>query len=70
MKKEQFKLAGMGCMNCSKTIQSTLSNLEGVNEANVDYENKVAHVDYDEHIVTKEMLQVAVSDAGYQLIIK
>lgn len=70
MKKEQFELAGMGCMNCSKTIQSTLSNLDGVNEANVDYENKVAHVAYDEQVVTKENLQTAVSDAGYQLIIK
>lgn len=69
MKTEQFQVAGMGCMNCSKTIQTALSNLTGVNNATVDFEQKIANVDYDEAIVSKENLQSAVSDAGYQLVI-
>ena len=62
MKKEQFEVAGMGCMNCSKTIQNTLSNLDGVSA------NKTADVTYDDTVVSKVCMQTAVTDAGYQLL--
>lgn len=68
MKKEQFEVAGMGCMNCSKTIQNTLSNLDGVSEATVDFANKTADVTYDDTVVSKVDMQTAVTDAGYQLL--
>lgn len=69
MKTEQFQVAGMGCMNCSKAIQNALSDLEGVKSAVVNFEEKVANVDYDDAMVSKENLQTAVADAGYELII-
>ena len=68
MKKEQFEVAGMGCMNCSKTVQNTLSNLDGVSEATVDFANKTADVTYDDTVVSKVGMQTAVTDAGYQLL--
>lgn len=69
MKTEQFKLAGMGCANCGKTIQNTLNDLSGVKEALVNYEDNVAKVTYEPQIVTPEGLSAAVRDAGYQLLI-
>ena len=55
-------------MNCSKTIQNTLSNLDGVSEATVDFVNKTADVTYDDTVVSKVGMQTAVTDAGYQLL--
>ena len=52
----------------SKTIQNTLSNLDGVSEATVDFANKTADVTYDDTVVSKVGMQTAVSDAGYQLL--
>lgn len=68
MKKEQFNVEGMGCVNCGKTIQNTLNELNGVNEASVNFERKIANVEYDETLVDKGQLQAAVKEAGYQLI--
>lgn len=67
MQTEKFNVNGMGCANCAKTIQNALLNVEGVKEAQVDFANKVAEVAYEDATVTKEKLQAAVSEAGYEL---
>lgn len=67
MKTEKFNVNGMGCVGCSKTVQNTLQDLEGVKDAVVDFETKVANVEYDQDKVSVNELQAAVSDAGYEL---
>ena len=57
LKTEIFTIEGMTCeMGCAKTIESKLANLEGVKEANVDFENKKATVSFDETKQNKNSL--------------
>lgn len=43
-----FSIEGMTCeMGCAKVIESKLTNLDGVREAKVDFENKTATVSFD-----------------------
>ncbi|XJS10226.1 heavy-metal-associated domain-containing protein [Aerococcaceae bacterium WGS1372] len=70
MKTEKFNINGMGCMGCANTIQNTLSELEGVKDAQVDLANKTVKINYDPQIVSKESMQASVDKAGYELVIK
>jgi len=45
---ESFAIEGMTCqMGCANTIENKLANLDGVQEAKVDFENKTAIVSFD-----------------------
>lgn len=45
---ESFAIEGMTCqMGCANAIQSKLAGLEGVQEAKVDFESKMATVSFD-----------------------
>src|SRR6218665_169956 len=60
-----FKIDGMTCsMGCAKTIETKLSNLDGVQKATVDFDKKEATVEFDATIQTPEKLTKAVETAG------
>lgn len=62
-----FTVDGMFCAGCAATVRSALSQLEGVHRADVDYDHKTAHVEYDTKRVTRQQLQDAVKSAGYAI---
>lgn len=69
MQTQTFKIRNMACQNCRKTIETTLVNLTGVQEVDIDFPNKLTKVTYnDEQIKIQEMV-AAVADKGYQLVI-
>ena len=48
LKTTSFTIEGMTCeVGCANTIESKLSGLDGVKEAKVDFENKLATVSFD-----------------------
>ncbi|MCF6131777.1 heavy-metal-associated domain-containing protein [Flavobacterium wongokense] len=60
-----FKIDGMTCaMGCAKTIETKLSNLEGVQKATVDFDKKEATVEFDATVLTPEKLTKAVETTG------
>jgi len=60
-----FKIEGMTCaMGCAKTIETKLSNLEGVQKATVDFEKKEATVDFDATLQTPEKLTKTIEGTG------
>lgn len=63
--KAEFTIEGMVCaMGCAKTIEKKLSNMEGVKSAVVDFDKKLAMVEYDEAAVTTSLLEEAVTKVG------
>jgi copper chaperone CopZ len=64
--KAEFNIEGMTCaIGCAKTIEKKLSEMEGVKSATVDFDNKLAMVEYDEAKVTTTSLEetvIATSD--------
>ncbi len=59
--KAEFTIEGMTCaIGCAKTIEKKLSKMEGVKTASVDFDKKLALVEYDEAKVTPESLEETV----------
>ncbi|WP_458628401.1 cation transporter [Winogradskyella sp. PC D3.3] len=59
--KVEFGIEGMTCaMGCAKTIEKKMAKMEGVKSAKVDFDARLAMVEYDEAKVTPKSLEEAV----------
>ena len=67
MKKETFKIHGMNCASCVKTIESVLLKTNGVSSAVVNFASESALIEFDENIVSKSELAEAVKSSGYRM---
>lgn len=60
--KVEFSIEGMTCaMGCAKTIEKKMAKMEGVKSAKVDFDKRLAMVEYDEARVTPMSLEETVS---------
>ncbi len=65
MAKAAFTIEGTTCaVGCAKTIEKNLSKMEGVKSAKVDFDKKLAMVEYDEASVTPASLEATVTKVG------
>ncbi|OMP32430.1 heavy-metal-associated domain-containing protein [Mangrovimonas sp. DI 80] len=63
--KAEFSIEGMTCaIGCAKTIEKNISKMEGVKSATVDFDKKLAMVEYDEAKVTPTSLEETVTKTG------
>ncbi len=69
MTKKTFKISGMHCASCVKTIEKALSKTKGVLSASVNFASESALIEFDENIVLEAELISAVESAGYKLLI-
>ncbi|MBQ9311537.1 MAG: copper-translocating P-type ATPase [Bacteroidales bacterium] len=67
--KETFAVKGMSCVACANRVAKVLNERKGVKEANVNYANSTAYIEYNPKKCTKKDLQQAVENAGYELVI-
>ena len=69
--KAEFGIEGMTCaMGCAKTIEKKIAGMEGVKTAKVDFEKKMAMVEYDDAKVTPKSLEEAVKRTGDMYSVK
>ena len=60
--KVEFSIDGMTCaMGCAKTIEKKMAKMEGVKSAKVDFDKRLAMVEYDEAKVTPTSLEETVT---------
>ena len=63
--KAEFGIEGMTCaMGCAKTIEKKIAKMEGVKSAKVDFDTRLAMVEYDDAKVTPTSLEEAVGSVG------
>ena len=63
--KAEFNIEGMTCaIGCAKTIEKKLAKMDGVKSAKVDFDKKLAMVEYDEAQVTTISLENTVTKAS------
>lgn len=63
--KAEFNIEGMTCaIGCAKTIEKKLAKMDGVKSAKVDFDKKLAMVEYDEAQVTTTSLENTVTKAS------
>ncbi|MGY0391499.1 cation transporter [Bizionia sp. KMM 8389] len=69
--KAEFMIEGMTCaMGCAKTIEKKMAKMEGVKSAKVDFDTRMAMVEYDEAKVTPTTLEEVVKKAGDMYSVK
>ncbi|MHA7942725.1 heavy-metal-associated domain-containing protein [Formosa sp. 3Alg 14/1] len=69
--KAEFTIEGMTCqIGCANTIQKKLSKLDGIKSATVDFEKKLAMVEYDVAKVTPATLEETVAKTGDMYSVK
>ncbi|MDN3671769.1 heavy metal-associated domain-containing protein [Flavobacterium branchiarum] len=60
-----FEIEGMTCaMGCAKTIESELADLDGVQDAKVDFDKKTATVTFDKTVQNPDNLTKIVQATG------
>ncbi|MFB6347396.1 MAG: heavy metal translocating P-type ATPase [bacterium] len=67
--KRQFPVEGMTCSSCADTVSETLSGLDGVEDASVNFATEEATIEYDESKIVPDDLQEAVEATGYELVV-
>ena len=67
-KKAELKISGMHCATCAINIEESLSKLEHVSKAQVNFGTDTAYVEFDPAKVTLSEIGKAVKDTGYEVI--
>ncbi len=63
--KATLTVEGMTCaIGCAKTIEEDLSKMEGVQKAVVDFDTKIASIDYDAAVLSPDNLVKTVTSAA------
>jgi mercuric ion binding protein len=65
-----LSVSNMTCAACPITVKKALSKVDGVEKAEVSYENKEAVVTYDDAKTSVEALTKATDGAGYPSEVK
>jgi Cu2+-exporting ATPase len=60
---------GMSCAGCAHSVEHSLANIPGIEEAAVNYASQSLKVTYRPAIVNPETFQKAIQQAGYDLIL-
>ena len=60
----------MSCAACATRVNKTLQKVAGVTESQVNYASAMAYVTFDTQLCSAQVLQQAVRDAGYDLLIE
>jgi copper chaperone len=68
MTKKTYKVNGMTCSGCVRTVQTILQNQPGVNRAEVSLEPSEASVEFDENTTSFEAFSETVAKMGYKLV--
>jgi copper chaperone CopZ len=69
MQKIKLDITGMHCGACATLIQMSLSEIDGVKSAFVDYDAKKADVEYDEGKVKPKDMFKKIEEVGYKAVI-
>jgi len=67
-KKAELKISGMHCATCAINIEESLSKLDSVSKAQVNFGTDTAHVEFDPAKISLSEIDRAVKDTGYEVI--
>ncbi|MGZ7046794.1 MAG: copper ion binding protein, partial [Methanobacterium sp.] len=67
-KKAEIKVSGMSCASCALNIENNLNEVEGVDEARVNFGTERATVEYDSEKVKLHELEKKIEDVGYGVL--
>lgn len=67
MQQSEIPVVGMTCANCAKSIETSVSKLNGVHSATVQFATKKLMVDFDPQEIALERIVDTVTGLGYEV---
>jgi mercuric transport protein len=67
-KKATIRVDGMMCAKCSGSVEKALKATAGVEKVEVNLEQKVAVVEYDDEKVTEAKLREVINATGFKAV--
>ncbi len=68
MEKKTLNVTGMTCASCARAIEKSVSKVEGVSNASVNFATEKLIVEFDESKASIEKIKEAVERAGYGVL--
>lgn len=68
MTSQTFHIGGMTCQGCVKSVQSVLTQLQGVQQVVVSLADNTAIVDFDEQLIQSPTIVETIENAGFDVI--
>ena len=63
----KYTVPDMSCAHCKSTIEDSLNEVSGVENAIADPDSGLVEVEYDEDQVGEDTVKAAIEDAGYTI---
>ncbi|NOY35440.1 MAG: HAD-IC family P-type ATPase, partial [bacterium] len=67
MIKKTFKIRGMHCAGCVRTIEKALLKTAGIHSASVNFATEAALIEFDENVISEREIAKIVKEIGYDL---
>ncbi len=65
MESTEFKIEGMTCSGCVRSVTKAIERVPGVASVEVSLENGLARVSFDGLVANRNLIRKAIVDAGY-----
>jgi copper chaperone len=65
--KTEFKVTGMTCGGCERSVQNALTSRPGVSSATADRTTGTVTVEFDPAVIGPAAIAKAITDAGFQV---
>ncbi|HEX9029330.1 MAG TPA: cation transporter, partial [Anaerolineales bacterium] len=63
-----IELSGLDCSDCALVIQHSLGRLDGVLEADVQFDTQMMRVEYDSRLTSRRLIERRVEQLGYEVV--
>lgn len=67
LKKKQFKINGIDCMDCALRIEKEVDKIDGIKAVKVNFMNSLLKVEYEDDTEIVSQIHLAVKRAGYEI---
>ena len=68
MIRKALKVEGMTCQHCVQTVSETVGKMAGIQKVEVNLEQKLVNVEFDESKSTIDAISSRIADAGFEIV--
>jgi copper chaperone CopZ len=65
--KATYLITGLHCPPCTKTVESSLQNVKGIDSINVDWKSKDARIEFDESLLPAQKVAELIADTPHMM---
>lgn len=70
MKTSLFRIEGMHCEGCARTIEALIASQAGIRKASVSFATKEARILFDPQAIDEDRLAKAIRDLGFTVALR